>query len=74
LTVILLDYHAAWNDPTRRQRLHSLAKSMRFLILSWVRVPHLASHGLSQGAHRIGADWNVKCGHGLEWLETFRGE
>jgi hypothetical protein len=65
------DQCLGWNDQTRRQRLHSLANNTRFLILPWVRVPHLASHVLSQVARRIGADWNVKYGHGLEWLETF---
>jgi hypothetical protein len=65
------DRFLGWNDPTRRQRLHTLANNTRFLILPWVRVPHLASHVLSQVARRVGADWSVKYGHGLEWLETF---
>lgn len=65
------DRFLGWNDPTRRQRLPTLANNTRFLILPWVRVPHLASHVLSQVADRIDADWRVKYGHGLEWLETF---
>lgn len=65
------DQFLNWNDQTRRQRLHTLANNTRFLILPWVRVPHLASHVLGQVAQRIGADWRVKYGHGLEWLETF---
>jgi hypothetical protein len=65
------DQFLSWNDETRRQRLHTLANNTRFLILPWVRVPHLASHVLSRVARRIGADWSVKYGHGLEWLETF---
>jgi hypothetical protein len=60
-----------WNEQTRRQGLRTLANNTRFLVLPWVRVPHLASQVLSQVARRIVADWNVKYGHGLEWLETF---
>jgi hypothetical protein len=44
---------------------------MRFLILPWVRVPHLASHILGQVARRIGADWLEKYGHPVHLLETF---
>jgi hypothetical protein len=65
------DQFLGWNDLIRRQRLHTVANNTRFLILPWVRVPHLASHVLSQVARRIGADWRGKYGHGLEWLETF---
>lgn len=65
------DQFLGWDEPVRRQRLHTLANNTRFLILPWVRVPHLASHVLSQVARRLSADWSVKYGHGLEWLETF---
>jgi hypothetical protein len=65
------DQFLGWNEPTRRQRLHTLANNTRFLILPWVRVPHLASHVLGQAARRISADWRGKYAHGLEWLETF---
>jgi len=65
------DAFIGWTAPERRQRLGWVTNNTRFLILPWVRVPHLASHVLSQVARRIGADWSVKYGHGLEWLETF---
>ncbi len=42
-----------------------------FLILPWMRVPHLASHVLGAVARRISADWQWKYGHELDWLETF---
>jgi len=48
-----------------------LANNTRFLILPWVRVPHLASHLLGAVARRIEADWRARYGHGLEWLESF---
>jgi len=72
----------AWRAPHETARwvglnqsaalqLHTLANNTRFLILPWVRVPHLASHVLGQVARRIDADWRAKYGHGLAWLETF---
>jgi hypothetical protein len=60
-----------WDEPSRRQHLHLLANNTRFLVLPWVRVPHLASHVLGQVARRIDADWHTKYGHGLQWLESF---
>jgi hypothetical protein len=44
---------------------------MRFLILPWVRVPHLASHILGRVARRISSDWIEKYGHPIYLLETF---
>jgi hypothetical protein len=44
---------------------------MRFLILPWVRVPHLASHILGRVARRISGDWMKKYGHPIYLLETF---
>jgi hypothetical protein len=61
----------AWSESERRARLPTLANNTRFLILPWVRVPHLASHLLGQVARRIAGDWHAKYGHALEWLETF---
>ncbi len=60
-----------WTDQARGQNLHRLANNTRFLILPWVRVPHLASHLLGRAARRINADWQAKYAHGLDWLETF---
>jgi hypothetical protein len=65
------DRALGWSDLTRRQRLHTLTNNTRFLILPWVRVPHLASHLLGRVARRIAADWQAQYGHGLDWLETF---
>jgi hypothetical protein len=65
------DEFLEWGDTQRREQLHRLANNTRFLILPWVRVPHLASHVLGAVARRISADWQSKYGHGLDWLETF---
>jgi len=60
-----------WTEVQRRQGLSRLANNTRFLILPWVRVPHLASAVLGAVARRIGADWQAKYGHDLDALETF---
>src|SRR5258706_2256338 len=40
-----------------RHHLHLIAYNTRFLLLPWLRVPHLASHLLGRIARRISADW-----------------
>lgn len=60
-----------WDRPTRERNLQRLSNNTRFLILPWVRVPHLASHVLGSIARRIRADWQVKYGHPLAAIETF---
>ena len=44
---------------------------LRFLILPWVRVPHLASHLLGRIARSISLDWQKVYNHPVFWLETF---
>ena len=65
------DQFLGWGDQERRQRLSQIANNTRFLILPWVRAAGLASHVLGLVSRRIDADWRVKYGHGLAWLETF---
>lgn len=65
------DQALGWSEAQRRQGLSRLANNTRFLILPWVRVPHLASAVLGAVAQRIDADWQAKYGHGLDALETF---
>lgn len=65
------DAYLRWSSSERAARLKFVANNTRFLILPWVRVPHLASHVLGQAAARISRDWQSKYGHGLEWLESF---
>ena len=43
----LRDRYLGWSDEARERNLHLLAYNTRFLILPWVRVPHLASHILA---------------------------
>jgi hypothetical protein len=65
------DRFLEWSPGQRVKGLTEVANNTRFLILPWVKVPHLASHVLSLAARRIDADWRGKYGHGLRWLETF---
>ena len=57
--------------PQRRANLYLVAYNTRFLILPWVRVPHLASHWLARVARRIVADWQELYAHPVYLLETF---
>ncbi|MEK7993144.1 MAG: Druantia anti-phage system protein DruA, partial [Planctomycetota bacterium] len=65
------DLFIGWNAACRQQHLTRLTNNTRFLVLPWVRIPHLASHVLSQVSHRLCADWLEKYGHSIELLETF---
>ena len=65
------DEFLGWTGKERTSELSRIANNTRFLILPWVRVSCLASHILGLISRRIGADWEQKYGHGLEWLETF---
>lgn len=55
----------------RRRQLHGIAYNLRFLVLPWVRVPHLASHLLGAMARRISGDWDHAYGHPIHYLESF---
>jgi len=65
------DSFIGWDMLARKQYLHLIANNLRFLILPWVRVPHLASHVPGLIARRIRNDWIHKYGHPVYLLETF---
>jgi len=65
------DRYIGWSAEARRRNIRLLAYNTRFLILPWVRVPHLASHILGRMAARITADWQRAYGHPVYFLETF---
>lgn len=54
-----------------RHRLHLIAYNTRYLLLPWVKVPHLASHLLARIARRISQDWQSLYQHPLCLLESF---
>jgi len=65
------DRFIGWLAQARRQNIRFLAYNSRFLILPWVKVPHLASHLLGRVARRLPLDWERVYGHSLYLLETF---
>jgi hypothetical protein len=65
------DRFIGWNPSARKRHIHLIAYNTRFLILPWVRVPHLASHILGRMARQISADWQHIYGHPIYLLETF---
>jgi hypothetical protein len=65
------DVYLGWERENRIANLHKIVANTRFLILPWVRVPHLASHLLGLMARRIAADWDTVYRHPIVWLETF---
>ncbi|MFH1039339.1 MAG: Druantia anti-phage system protein DruA, partial [PVC group bacterium] len=65
------DSFIGWDIATRKRNLPFITNNMRFLILPWVRVPHLASHILARIARRISGDWVDKYGRPIYLLETF---
>jgi len=65
------DAFIGWRSEPRRAGLARLTNNTRFLILPWVRVPHLASHLLSRVCRRLSRDWQEKYGHPIELVETF---
>jgi hypothetical protein len=65
------DRFIGWFPEARRKNLPLLAYNTRFLILPWVKVPHLASHILSRMARILPKEWERIYGHGVVFLETF---
>ena len=65
------DRYIGWNADQRRAGLALIANNMRFLILPWVKVVHLASHVLGLAARSLSGHWQAKYGHPIVLLETF---
>jgi hypothetical protein len=65
------DQFIGWAPERRARHLHLLTNNTRFLILPFVRVPHLASWILGRVLRRLSADWREKYGHAIVLVETF---
>jgi hypothetical protein len=65
------DAFIGWSPVQRAARLAWLTNNTRFLILPWVRVPHLASWIQGRVLRRLSADWARKYGHPIALVETF---
>jgi len=65
------DRYIGWSEDARRRNIRFLAYNTRFLILPWVRVPHLASHILGRMAAVLSSDWQRIYEHPVYFVETF---
>jgi len=65
------DRYIGWNAEARRRNIRYIAYNTRFLILPWVRVPHLASHILGRMAAVLSDDWQRMYSHPIYFAETF---
>ncbi len=65
------DRFIGWSAQARRQNIRLIAYNLRFLILPWVEVPHLASHILGRMARVLTSDWPRVYQHPVYFLETF---
>ena len=60
-----------WNVAQRARYLDRLVNNVRFLVLPWVKVRHLASVILSEGVQQLQRDWPQHYGAPVWWVESF---
>ena len=65
------DQWIGWSPSEREQNLGLICNNTRFLILDWVKVPHLASHVLGACLRRLSRDWKNRYGTPIALVETF---
>ena len=65
------DGFIGWSAEQRQRQLHRITNNTRFLILPFVRIPHLASWIFGQVLPRLSPDWELKYGHRVVLVETF---
>jgi uncharacterized protein DUF4338 len=71
LRVVQRDAYVGWDEGTKRRRLHLVTNNVRFLVLPWIRVRHLASRVLALNLHRLSTDWQRVWNHPVLLAETF---
>ena len=65
------DQWIGWNPDDRERNLGLICNNTRFLILDWIKVPHLASHVLGACLGRLSRDWKHRYGTPIALVETF---
>lgn len=65
------DRSLAWSPAQRTHYLDRLVNNVRFLVLPWIKVRHLASVILSEGVHHLQRDWPQHYGVPVWWVESF---
>jgi hypothetical protein len=65
------DNYIGWSPEQRRRGISGVAYNSRYLIPSWVQVPHLASHLLARMTRILPQEWQKVYGHPVYFAETF---
>jgi hypothetical protein len=65
------DRFIGWNTEEKAGNISKVVNNSRFLILPWVRIPHLASFVLGRILRRLRSDWTEYYGHPVVLAETF---
>lgn len=65
------DMFIGWDEQRKRKHLHLVVNNVRFLILPWVHVEHLASKILAMGLKHVSGAWQQVYGHPVYLAETF---
>lgn len=65
------DEVVGWSSELRPKRLHFVANNVRFLVLPWIRIKHLASKVLALNLKRLSLDWQEAYHHPVYLAETF---
>ena len=60
-----------WNAAQRARGLEHVVTGVRFLVLPWVKVAHLASVMLSESVRRLQRDWQEHYGVAVWLVESF---
>jgi hypothetical protein len=65
------DRMIGWGSATRESNLHKVVNNVRFLILPWIRIEHLASKVLAANIRALRRDWLNFYNSAVVLLETF---
>jgi len=65
------DRYLEWSPEKRRANIRYVAYNTRYLVLPWVRVPHLASHLLGRMTRMLSGEWLQVYQHPVYFAETF---
>ena len=65
------DLFIDWDEEIRRQNLAGVVNNVRFLILPWIKVNHLASKVLAANIRVLNQDWQQHYNQSVALLETF---
>ena len=65
------DSWIGWSIDQRERNLGLICNNTRFLILEWIKIPHLASYALGACLRKLSSDWKDRYGTDIAMVETF---